>query len=72
MTPPAIRLVVNGEAREVAPGTTVQTLLSDLKLPLRAGIAVAVDDGVVARSTWAARVLQDGEQVLILTASQGG
>jgi len=67
-----IHLVVNGEKLEAAARTTVGGLLSTLRIPFRTGIAVAVNDGVVPRSAWEERILEDGEQVLILTASQGG
>ena len=67
-----IHLVVNGEKLEADAKLTIAGLLSSLKIPVRTGIAVAVNAGVVPRSAWEERILADGEQVLILTASQGG
>ena len=62
---------MNGEAREVAAGTTVATLVDDLAGG-RSGIAVAVDDAVVRRSAWGDTALTEGARVEVLTAVQGG
>lgn len=64
---------VNGEASDVAPGTTVAELLAALDLPGRdRGIAVAVDADVVPRAEWDAFALTDGCSVEVLNAVQGG
>lgn len=60
-------VVINGEARSVAPGTTVSELLSE-----PAGHAVALNGGVVPRADHADTVLRDGDVVEIVTAVQGG
>ena len=65
--------VVNGEARELAPGTTVQSLLEMLDVPGGSrGVAVAVDAEVVPRGEWETTQLDDGAQVEVLRAIQGG
>ena len=64
-------IVVNGEASEVAPGTTLTELLSSLGAPEH-GVAVAVDAEVVPRGEWAAFALHDDARVEVLTAVQGG
>lgn len=66
-----IEVEVNGDARELAAGTTVAALLEQLGAA-RPGVAVAVDGHVVARSGWAGAALADGARVEILTAVQGG
>ena len=67
-------ITVNGEARHLAPGTTVATLLDELEdLPAgRRGVAVAVDAEVVPRGEWSATELGDGAAVEVLVAIQGG
>jgi sulfur carrier protein len=64
-------IVVNGEARELAPGTTVGALVADLGMPPR-GVAVALDGEVVRRGEWDALTVPDGARVEVLTAMQGG
>ena len=66
-------IVLNGEARELAPGTTVQGLLDALDVPGGArGVAVAVDAEVVPRGAWETTTLDDGARVEVLRAIQGG
>jgi sulfur carrier protein len=61
---------VNTDDLEVDDQTTVATLLQSLGYPDR-GIAVAVDQAVVPRSSWAT-TLSDGAHIEVLTAVQGG
>jgi sulfur carrier protein len=68
----AEQVTVNGEERPAA-GSTVIALVADLGLPEDGrGVAVAIGGEVVPRGTWAARTLQAGEHVEVLTAMQGG
>ena len=66
-----MELLVNGEPREVEDGTTVAALVRLLGLPER-GVAVAVEDRVVPRSTWEQAIVTAGQRVEVLTAVQGG
>jgi sulfur carrier protein len=68
-----VRVVVNGAPTAVADGTTVRALLDGLDVPGGArGVAVAVDAAVVPRGEWDTTTLDDGAQVEILRAIQGG
>ena len=64
-------IVVNGEPRDLAPGTTVAALVAGLGMPRR-GVAVALDGEVVRRGEWEACEVPDGARVEVLTAMQGG
>lgn len=66
-----MRLVVNGETRSVPEGTSVDELVRRTGAGPR-GVAVAVNDEVVARSAWAATTLDEGDRVEVLGAMQGG
>ncbi|HEX6420989.1 MAG TPA: sulfur carrier protein ThiS [Acidimicrobiales bacterium] len=66
-----VRVTVNGDAHEVAPGTTVAGLVAALGLEPR-GLAVAVDGEVVSRRAWPDRPLRTGAQVEVLSIAQGG
>ncbi|MFI5528077.1 sulfur carrier protein ThiS [Kitasatospora sp. NPDC051853] len=66
-----IPLTVNGEAREVPAATTLDTVVSQLSAS-SGGVAAAVNEAVVPRSSWNATVLSPGDRVEILTAVQGG
>lgn len=66
------RLIVNGEARRLAVGG-VADLLERLGLgERRQGIAVAINGEVVRRADWSRRALEDGDEVEIVAAVQGG
>jgi sulfur carrier protein len=61
---------VNAERLEVEDETTVATLLESLGYPDR-GVAVAIDQAVLPRSSWTT-TLSDGAQIEVVTAVQGG
>jgi sulfur carrier protein len=61
---------VNADDVEVEDQTTVAALLQSLGYPDR-GIAVAVNQCVLPRSSWAT-TLSDGAHIEVLTAVQGG
>jgi sulfur carrier protein len=61
---------INAEQVEVDDHMTVAALLQSLGYPDR-GIAVAVDQAVVPRSSWAT-TLSDGATIEVVTAVQGG
>jgi sulfur carrier protein len=68
-----VTVTVNGEERELAPGTTVAALLDGLDLASgRRGVAVAVDAEVVPRTAWERTTVPDGANVEVLVAIQGG
>lgn len=64
-------VVVNGQPRQLAPGTTVAAVVAALRAPSR-GVAVAVNGEVVPRAAWSDTTLVDGDQVEVLAATQGG
>ncbi|MEV7679192.1 sulfur carrier protein ThiS [Streptomyces sp. NPDC088341] len=66
-----VTVSVNGEARALAPGTTLDILVASLT-PAPSGVAAAVNETVVPRGHWSGTVLGDGDRVEVLTAVQGG
>ncbi|MFD4483139.1 MULTISPECIES: sulfur carrier protein ThiS [unclassified Streptomyces] len=72
MTLPAVTAVsVNGEARDVAAGTTLEALVATLTTA-PSGVAAALNETVVPRTRWSDTPLNDGDRVEVLTAVQGG
>ena len=61
---------VNGEQRTLGDASLL-SLLHDLDA-LRDGVAVAVNDEIVLRSTWDATELRDQDCVEVLSAAPGG
>ncbi|MEU2925372.1 sulfur carrier protein ThiS [Streptomyces sp. NPDC007251] len=62
---------VNGERREIAPGTALEAVVRSLA-PSPSGVAAAVNETVVPRARWAATALAEGDRIEVLTAVQGG
>lgn len=65
-----MQVTVNGDVHEVDAPCTVEELVGRLGLP-GTGVAVARDGIVLPRSRWEQQV-DDGWQLEILTAVQGG
>ncbi|MEV0015935.1 sulfur carrier protein ThiS [Streptomyces tendae] len=66
-----MNISVNGETREVAPGTALDALVGTLtRAP--SGVAAALNETVVPRARWSATALAEGDRVEVLTAVQGG
>ncbi len=66
-----MRIEVNGEAREIAPGTTVAALLEQLGL---GGVLVAVERNrdIVPRAEHAQTAIADGDRLEIVQFVGGG
>jgi len=66
-----MEIKLNGEGRQVADGTTLQALVSELGLPNRA-MAIAVNRRVITKAKWGECVLQAGDVVELVRAIGGG
>ena len=65
-----MRVIVNGEAREIA-STRVDALLGELDYE-GTHFAIAVNYDVLPRSRWAETALKAGDEIEIITPRQGG
>jgi sulfur carrier protein len=71
-TPSAcVNIVVNGQAHELASGTTIAQLLALLKLPAR-GVAVERNLEIVPRPQHAQQRLEEGDRLEIVSLVGGG
>jgi sulfur carrier protein len=71
-----VKVLVNGEPRELPDGLTVAELVEraapDLRLRQGRGVAVALDAEVVSRSEWERTRISEGQRIELLAAMQGG
>jgi sulfur carrier protein len=69
-----MKIVVNGDERDVRDHLTLADLVRDQDLDGAAsrGIAAAVDSQVVPRSAWGDTMLSEGQRVELVAAMQGG
>ncbi|MFF9805382.1 sulfur carrier protein ThiS [Streptomyces coeruleorubidus] len=66
-----MNISVNGEPREVRPGTALDTVVRSLTAS-PSGVAAALNETVVPRAQWPSTPLAEGDRVEVLTAVQGG
>ena len=66
-----MNVIVNGQPRMVADGSTVADLLAALKLPPR-GVAVEVNQMIVPRIRHAEHPLHDGDRLEVVSLVGGG
>ncbi|HWE90176.1 MAG TPA: sulfur carrier protein ThiS [Pseudonocardiaceae bacterium] len=66
-----ITVVINGETREFAEGSTIGDVLRAMAAPT-SGVAVARSGEVVPKASWDRTVVRDGDMIEVLTAVQGG
>jgi sulfur carrier protein len=64
-------ITLNGAKADIADGTTIADLITDITGAHR-GSAAVVDGEVVPRSSWPLTPLREGQQVELITAVQGG
>ena len=68
-----VPITVNGEVRDLPPGLALPELLRSLDIdPAQPGIAVARNGAVVRRADWLATPVEAGDEIEIITATQGG
>jgi sulfur carrier protein len=68
-----MELKINNQTKQFATDSlTVQTLL-DLEIPEKQnGIAVAINNTVIPKSNWNSHPIQETDDILIISATQGG
>jgi thiamine biosynthesis protein ThiS len=71
VTVDAVSIRVNGDRREVSPGTTVSDLLAELGRHPRT-VAVEHNGRILPRQEYAARPLAEGDRLEIVGFVQGG
>jgi sulfur carrier protein len=71
-TTSGLTIHVNDEPRTIAVASTVASLVADLGLAERKGVAIAVNGSVVPRASWPTHALVTGDRVLVIRATQGG
>ena len=67
----SLQVKLNGEPRELPDGSTIAQAVAELTAA-SSGVAAAVNGDVLPRGSWAATMLNDGDQVEVVTAVQGG
>jgi thiazole synthase len=67
-----VRIVLNGEVREVCVGATLADAAAAAGVEGKRGVAIALDGEVAPRAEWGSTPLVEGSKVEVLAAIQGG
>ncbi|ALJ00780.1 sulfur carrier protein ThiS [Rufibacter tibetensis] len=63
---------VNNQPVPFTSGSSLSSLLQELQFAEKKGIAIAVNQQIVPKSTWATYTLAENDKVTIIQATQGG
>jgi len=66
-----MNIIVNDTIENIPQGASISQMLKDLSIDIN-GIAVAVNDSVVSKSSWDETIVKENDNILIIKASQGG
>lgn len=66
-----IEITVNGEAKRVPAGSTVEQLIEQLDLP-RQRVAIELNQQVVRRAEWGTAVVSEGDRLEVVHFVGGG
>lgn len=66
------RIRLNGEARTLEGSTSIEALVAGLAVDTAEGVAVALNGEIVSRTRWSETEVQDGDDIEIVRAVQGG
>ena len=67
-----MEVIVNNKPHKLSKKINVQDLLNQLDLPSQQGIAVAINQAIIPKTDWQITQLSDRDDVMIITATQGG
>ena len=66
-----VTVLVNENPIEVEENATLSQLLQKVNASVE-GIAIAINDEIIAKNTWKSKAIKDNDNVLIIKATQGG
>lgn len=67
-----MEIILNNQTKEIGSQHSLQYLLNNWVGEKQKGIAVAVNDTVIPKSTWEKYFLNEKDNVIIIKATQGG
>ncbi|HXI00034.1 MAG TPA: sulfur carrier protein ThiS [Sphingobacteriaceae bacterium] len=67
-----MEITVNQQAYQVTDVCSVQQMLTVVLNQLPKGLAVAINQTIVPKTNWESHILNPGDQIIIIKATQGG
>lgn len=66
-----IRISINGEMRHIAANSSIEQLLVEIG-NAEQGVALAVNQAIIARSEWPTHIINHGDDISLFQAIAGG
>jgi sulfur carrier protein len=67
-----MEITINQQHHQLKESCSVAEMLATVLFGEAKGIAVAVNQTIITKPTWAEHLLQEGDQVMLIKATQGG
>lgn len=67
-----MEITINQQHHQLQESCSVQQMLTLVLSDEPKGIAVAINQSIIAKSLWATHQLKHGDQVMLIKATQGG
>lgn len=67
-----MEVIVNNKPHKLSKKVNIQDLLNQLDLPSQQGIAVAINQSIIPKTAWQETQLSNQDNIMIITATQGG
>ena len=67
-----MEITINKQQHQFDENCTVAQMLAIILSGQAKGIAVAINQTIITKSNWQAHLLKDGDQVMLIKATQGG
>jgi sulfur carrier protein len=66
-----INIKVNNTKHQFQSNNSLEALLTQLNISVN-GIAVAVNENIITKTDWNTKTLNEGDEILVIKATQGG
>jgi sulfur carrier protein len=66
-----INIKVNDSPHQLEESSSIETALNKLSIASH-GIAIAINQTIITQSDWNTQLLKEGDELLIIKATQGG
>lgn len=67
-----MEVLINNKSTSLPDDATLKEVLENMQLLNKGGIAVAINNTVITKNAWSSKILDNGDQILIIQATQGG
>lgn len=67
-----MKVFINNEENNLAAETTVNSLLEQLKIEAKKGVAIAINNKVISKNKWPKHSIHENDKITIIKATQGG